>query len=61
MGAFVVVDLTDRYSLESLTYWLQEIKDNCAADMPITVVGNKMDLADREIEEDDVIEKFQEM
>lgn len=61
MGAFVVIDLTDRYSLESIDYWVKEIRDNCAADMPIMVIGNKMDLVEREIQEDDVIEKFEEM
>lgn len=61
LGAFVVFDLTDKYSFEQVEGWIQEIKDNCAEEIPITLVGNKMDLAEREIQEEDVAQKFNDM
>lgn len=61
LGAFVVFDLTDKYSFEQVDTWIQEIKENCPEETPITIVGNKMDLAEREIQEEDVMEKFNDM
>jgi GTPase SAR1 family protein len=44
--------------LNQVETWIDEIKDNCHDEVSITVIGNKMDLADREIQEEDVIEKL---
>jgi len=45
-GGILVYDITNRNSFNSLDYWLKQIKNN-AGDIPITLVGNKVDIADQ--------------
>ncbi len=45
-GAVLVFDITNRNSFNSLDYWLKQIRNN-AGDVPITLVGNKIDIADQ--------------
>ena len=45
-GAVLVYDITNRNSFNSLDYWLKQIKTN-AGNIPITLVGNKIDIADQ--------------
>ncbi len=53
-GAFLVADLTRRSTLESLNkYWLPEL-EKIAPDIPIIYIGNKSDLPNREIQEEDI-------
>lgn len=38
----LLVDLTSKQSLESIEYWLREVKDN-GGTCPVYIVGNKSD------------------
>ncbi len=53
-GAFLVADLTRRSTLESLRkYWLPEL-EKIAPGIPVIYVGNKSDLPDWEISEEEL-------
>lgn len=43
-AAFVMYDIGDRSSLESVSYWIGMCRQNCHRDMPIIIVANKSDL-----------------
>ena len=44
LGAVLVFDLTNPTSFEHLPKWIEEIRANVKADIPILLVGNKSDL-----------------
>lgn len=46
LGAVLVFDLTNYASFEHLPRWIQEIRANTAANIPLLLVGNKSDLSD---------------
>ncbi|MHA2363332.1 MAG: Rab family GTPase [Candidatus Hodarchaeales archaeon] len=46
-GAFITFDLCNRNSYESLPRWVTELRQYLP-DIPIAIVGNKLDLADEE-------------
>jgi len=46
--ALLVYDVTKRDSLQSLTKWVDELKENGPKELMIVVVGNKTDLLDQE-------------
>lgn len=45
-GGVLVYDITNRNSFNSLDYWLKQIRQN-AGDIPVTLAGNKIDIADQ--------------
>ena len=45
--AVLVFDLTNPHPFDNLTHWLGELKENCAHQIRIVVVGNKSDLTDK--------------
>jgi Ras-related protein Rab-7A len=57
----IVFDLTNRQSFVNLTSWLNtmktEISDNSNARIPFVIVGNKVDVEEREVKRDEA-EKF---
>jgi Ras-related protein Rab-11A len=62
-GFILVFDITNKDSFNNLSYWLNEINGNCDKDdVYILLVGNKIDLYDKEKDEkfnfDDGIIKF---
>lgn len=46
-GAFIVFDLTNRNSFESLPKWVAELR-KYLPEVPIAIVGNKLDLTEEE-------------
>lgn len=46
-GALAVFDLTNLASFEHITNWIDEIHRHVPADLPIVLVGNKSDLAEK--------------
>ena len=56
-GFFIVFDLTDEHSLNSVHYWIEDIKEKCKDPDPIIIIlGNKSDLINIKIS-DDIINK----
>lgn len=45
-GALLVFDLTNKKTFENLDSWLTETKNGVGSEIPMFVLGNKMDLAD---------------
>lgn len=45
-GALLVFDLTNKKTFENLESWLTETKEGVGADIPMFILGNKMDLSD---------------
>ena len=57
-GVMLVYDVTNSETYENLKFWLQSIKNNISSDMgdlPIIIIGNKIDLEEREIVKEDAI------
>lgn len=59
-GAFIVYDVTNRNSFNSLENWISDIRKNGDKDTSIIIVGNKTDLGNREISYEEG-KKFAEM
>ena len=52
-GFFIVFDLTDEHSLNSVHYWIEDIKEKCKDPDPIIIIlGNKSDLINIKISDD---------
>ena len=52
-GVMLVYDVTNSETYENLKFWLQSIKNNISSDMgdlPIIIIGNKIDLEEREVQ-----------
>ncbi len=47
LGTVLVFDLTNSASFEHLPQWIEEVRSNIKADVPILLVGNKSDLVDQ--------------
>ena len=45
LGTILVFDLTNSASFEHLPQWIEEVRANIKADIPVLLVGNKSDLA----------------
>lgn len=45
-GALLVFDLTNKKTFENLDSWLTETKNGVGSDIPMFILGNKMDLVD---------------
>ena len=51
-GVMLVYDVTNSETYDNLKFWMQSIKNNMSPDMgeiPIIIVGNKIDCEDREV------------
>jgi small GTP-binding protein len=55
-GFFLMFDLTDRSSFDNLDRWLTEIRE-VRPDSPFILVGNKADLPDHAVTDDEILEK----
>ena len=51
-GIIIIYEVTSTISFESLNFYINEVKQKCGNDMPILVIGNKIDLDDRLISEE---------
>ena len=61
-GVMVVYDVTNSESFENLKYWISSIQkntDNNKVSIPVIILGNKIDVEDREIKNEDA-EKYAE-
>ena len=55
-GAILVYDITSRKSFERLGFWLEQLESKCGSDLPMIVVGNKLDReAEREVPSQELI------
>ena len=52
-GSIIVYDINNRYSFEELKYWIEEIKNNSPKNTRILLIGNKWDLSDRKVTEEE--------
>ena len=54
-GIILAYDITNLDSFQNLQFWVDSIKNNLGNDLkiPIVVVGNKIDLEDREVKTED--------
>jgi small GTP-binding protein len=50
-GIFVLYDITNESSFNDLKNWIDLIKEEGNSDIPIIIVGNKMDLKDKRVVE----------
>jgi Ras-related protein Rab-11A len=47
VSAFLVYDITNRKSFESLDFWLRDIREHASSEVIILIVGNKYDLREK--------------
>jgi small GTP-binding protein len=59
-GALLVCDISDRSSFVRLEWWFAMVSEHAGATIPVFVVANKVDLADKRIVMDDELEVFAE-
>eukprot|EP00923_Selenidium_pygospionis_P050628 GHVN01087605.1.p1 GENE.GHVN01087605.1~~GHVN01087605.1.p1 ORF type:complete len:223 (+),score=23.57 GHVN01087605.1:121-789(+) len=52
-GALLVYDITRRETFNHLTRWLEEVRENANPHLTILLIGNKCDLARREVEKEE--------
>lgn len=45
-GIILVYDLTDKKTFDSVSYWMDHIKENAESDVEVLIVGNKIDMTD---------------
>jgi len=55
-GLILVYDITDKKSFEWIIEWIDKLKSENYSNMDILLIGNKIDLDDRKISENDLIE-----
>ena len=48
-GILALYDITNHTSFDNLQSWLTLIKEECYVDIPVIIVGNKMDLEEKRI------------
>lgn len=48
-GILLCYDVTNLKSFKNLDYWIKEIKNNAPGNVPILLVGTKIDLADKRV------------
>eukprot|EP00345_Euplotes_harpa_P013464 CAMPEP_0168345876 /NCGR_PEP_ID=MMETSP0213-20121227/17867_1 /TAXON_ID=151035 /ORGANISM="Euplotes harpa, Strain FSP1.4" /LENGTH=234 /DNA_ID=CAMNT_0008354281 /DNA_START=12 /DNA_END=716 /DNA_ORIENTATION=+ len=54
VAAILVYDITDRDSFDKVQTWVEELRLYLPKDTPIAIAGNKCDLQNRQIEQDEV-------
>ena len=54
-GIIIVFDVTNKESFDNLQYWIQSILNNISdiGNIPVIIIGNKIDLPQREINKED--------
>ena len=58
LGTILVFDLTNSASFEHLPQWIEEVRANIKAEIPVLLVGNKSDLVDQRAVSIKEISKF---
>jgi len=58
LGTILVFDLTNSASFEHLPQWIEEVRANIKAEIPVLLVGNKSDLIDQRAVSIEEISKF---
>ncbi len=58
LGTILVFDLTNSASFEHLPQWIEEVRANIKAEIPVLLVGNKSDLLDQRAISAEEISKF---
>ena len=58
LGAVLVFDLTNSASFEHLPQWIEEVRANIKAEIPLLLVGNKSDLIDQRTISVDEVNRF---
>ncbi|MHA1509027.1 MAG: GTP-binding protein, partial [Promethearchaeota archaeon] len=58
LGTILVFDLTNSASFEHLPQWIEEVRANIKADIPVLLIGNKSDLTDQRAVSLDEINNF---
>ena len=48
-GAIVVFDVTNKRSFDNLQFWLDELKNKVGHDIPLVLVGNKIELEEKRV------------
>ena len=48
-GVFIVFDLTNKDTIKRLNVWMKDINDNITNDFFVFLIGNKVDIKDRDI------------
>ena len=48
LGALIVYDLTKEQSFQSVMKWLEEVKEHAEPDIVIMLVGNKLDICEKQ-------------
>ena len=46
-GFFIVYDVTNKQSFDSIKYWMREIRDHASRDLDMMILGNKCDMNDK--------------
>ena len=52
-GVMLIYDVSDKKSYESVSTWMNHIKENAEDGVEITMVGNKIDIEDRQVNTDE--------
>ena len=52
-GIILIYDITDRKAFESVSDWMNQIKINASSGIEIILVGNKVDMINRTVTEDE--------
>ncbi|MFX0008811.1 MAG: GTP-binding protein, partial [Candidatus Hermodarchaeota archaeon] len=58
LGTVLVFDLTNSASFGHLPQWIEEVRANIKADIPVLLVGNKSDLVDQRAVSTEDVNKF---
>jgi small GTP-binding protein len=58
LGTILVFDLTNSASFEHLPQWIEEVRANIKAEIPVLLVGNKSDLTDERAVTTEEISRF---
>ena len=53
IGALIVYDVTDKDSFEKVKSWYVELKKYLEKDTPIIIAGNKADIVNKTVDEDE--------
>ena len=48
-GIVIIFDISNETSFINLKSWMNDIKEECSADIPMILVGNKSDLVDKRV------------
>ncbi|KAJ5074832.1 ras and ef-hand domain-containing protein [Anaeramoeba ignava] len=60
-GVLIVFDVCDKQSFEKIEFWLNLIKENAGENAQIGVIGNKIDLEDHEVTQEEIEESSKKL